>query len=445
MIAQRRDLGAHLLPVLVDVIWLQAAHAETDFPFAPTTWRQTRLVEFQLDRATLIEQADMGPLCLRERHPCEVSLRGIYWPAEDMELRRIVEGDLVEIKTHIPHSSIPLLVQCQLLQEGQRLSEIPQLAADRARARNPEISQVMANATLEEGEITDFMQRPEAELWFYIYTLGTEEPQAIRLSPGANRLPALYLQIGEQDPNWARNPGRLYEVRPHPTDLVRFGITPILRRDTFSLDYRSSMIMVDVEIFLADAGFLDLAARPPREWRESALVDERLSRFRFLESLQLQDFCYGQHARCHISHHEEPWLDDLEERILENGDYLVVRIRLRDGHPFQCQTARDAQETRHRDPISNVTSGSFSVESEDESEAPSFLQHGLHYIHASDRRPSSSTHARLRLQPPGNGPSRLCFSSQVEDDSGDCYRDRTIENSYIHGFCQSHEQRQKPP
>ena len=241
----------------------------------------------------------------------------------------MVEGDHVEVNVAIPHPRIPLFVQWQLLEDGCSLPDIPNRAALEARQRNPDMERdSSSNQTIRyDDEATTLMQRPSREHWFHIFPLGTDEPYAFALRGHELQFPtqALHRKLAEQDQIWSATPGSLYEVCPQPTSLLNFGITAFLRKDLHDMRRGISIAMFDVEIYQELS--IDRQVRDQREWREVSLVQERTSKGRLLEELQLTSFCDGHGSKCQIIHGDEVWEHDQEERLIFDGDYLIIRIR----------------------------------------------------------------------------------------------------------------------
>ena len=471
VVARTRDLGGHLLPVLVDISWREVSSGSTTSPYGPAIWRQTKLVDFHLNRRTLLEQSGLEALCNRERHPCDVSLRGIAWPESDSGLRRVVEGDHVEVSLAIPHPRIPLFVQWQLLEDGCSLPDIPNRAASEARQRNPDMERdSSSNQTIRyEDDATNLMQRPSGEHWFHIFPLGTDEPYAFALRGHELQFTtqALHRKLAEKDQTWSASPGSLYEVCPQPASLVSFGVTAFLRKDPHDMRRGISIAMFDVEIYQELS--IDRQVRDQREWREVSLVQERTSKGRLLEELQLTSFCDGRGSKCQIIHGDEVWEHDQEERLIFDGDYLVIRIRPGENHDILCTSTTppplDTFDVQDRNPIPELLLEETTEEAEFMDDMV-LLQTNLHTTTSRDGNQqqnqggetaghpqrwgdtpeewdmsqvnfSFAFHAWQRLPPPGNGKT----SKTVGFNDSVCYqhangktetkRDHAISNIFV--------------
>ena len=441
-VARRSDILAYLVPILADVVWTESGSGSESIPTGPATWRQTRLVDFELDRTSLLEQLDLGELCIREGHPCTLSLRGLPWMTHDTTLRRVVEGDYARVEIAIPHPRIPLFVQWQLLREGCALSDIPERAGEAARRRNGQDEAGRRNSSSNrtmpyDDEANTLMQRPKMEKTFYIYPLGTEEPFCERLRGYELQNPkqALHQKFLVSNPDWARFPGTFFEVKPQPLDLIRFGVTAFLQKEHQAPE-GTSIAMFDIELFPLESHLDDWNLRAMREWREVSLVRRRTSRTSLLESLQLREYCEGRGSACRVLHRDEIWTDHLEERLIDDGVFLEIRLRPGDDHPLFCH---NSPRQNGGDIAMDPSESSNGTLESDDSEDGSLLQAPTPKI-----RPSVGRLAQGRLPPPGNGPDRrvnfnpyVNFHSLENPGEVETKRDLSIDNPYINGFLTS--------
>ena len=297
----------------------------------------------------------------------------------------------------------------------------------------------MGNGTVKhEEDDTTLMQRPDQTSWFYIYLPGTEEPMVEELRGRELQDPkhAISQRIAQKDDAWLNSPGRLFFVQPQPSDLRRFDITGILRFDDAPTGERNTIIMVDVELFTSLDLLQSSSSRPLREWREVAIVERRTTFARLIRTLELEEHCTGEGATCQIYQNGGFWEEDpFDERILDNGDFLIIRARPRDDHPMMCQhndrlgrTVSNSSHEEESDPM-------WEEEQEEHQDGVELLQLNFAWNTQTPKgRPSAAIHALRRLSPPGNGPRRVSFLSLVEDDEGGKYRDRSIDNQFIEGI-----------
>ena len=226
-------------------------------------WKSAKAVDFHTDRRTLLEQIGLGAWCDDAEKPCKLSVRGFPWEQQDFGLRRLIEGDLVEIEAGIPWPNIPLLVQWHMVQEGCDIADIPDRhrRSSTANGENRENSSPASNGTIHynaeaEEEAVGLMQTMPRNAWFYLYRVGTEEPDADKLNGDQLNAPKREIdqRLRARDPLWRSDPGRIFFVTPPPADLARNGVTAVLLARADAVDPGTSIIMVDVEVMNPQLG-----------------------------------------------------------------------------------------------------------------------------------------------------------------------------------------------
>ena len=199
---------------------------------------------------------------------------------------------------------------------------------------------------------------------------------------------------------------------------------------------RNTIIMVDVELFTSLDLLQSSSSRPLREWREVAIVERRTTFARLIRTLELEEHCTGEGATCQIYQNGEFWNEDpFDERILDNGDFLIVRARPRDDHPMMCQLNNGLGRVVSNSSQEDESDPMWEEEQEEHHDGVELLQLSSVWNSQTPKgRPSVANHALRRLSPPGNGPRRVSFLSLIEDDEGGKYRDRSIDNQFIEGI-----------
>ena len=213
------ELGPYLLPVLLDVWWVSHLRAAPQRPL--TLWRQTKLAQFRSDRSSFLDQVGLASPCNVVQEACRVRHRGLMWDPSAREVRRLAEGDFVEVWIHSPFPQLSITGQWLCFQEGCEINDFPRHI--RQRVHDPP---TQPNHTF--VDYSSFMQtsRRTSTQWFYVYQTGTEDPHAFSLTHREARSPLSYIehQIGRRIASWNMAPGFLAMVSPLPSDLLREGI-----------------------------------------------------------------------------------------------------------------------------------------------------------------------------------------------------------------------------
>ena len=462
VLGKRHDIEAQFTLVLASIDWRQRSTGETGTtPITLETWKSAKKVEYHLDRRSLIEQIGMTPWCERQELPCDLTVRGIPWRATDSGLRRIIEGDLVNLVATIPWPEIPLLVQWRMVQEGCLITDIPSMT------RRPTVTEDGEGATgdggtggnatalpLDEGDTSTLMQNVKRSACFYSYRVGTEEPEVDKFEGEDLHAPkrAIDRALRTRNHEWRENPGRIFYVSPQPADLMRHGATAYLLADQDMVGGGTSIVMVDVEVISGPWNPENPQVHPGDEWREVALITATINRNDFIVKMELENFCHGGNVRCEIFHSGEIWeVDDRSEHFLACGDYLIVSVKPIVERMAICTLpAQASHQTSMHDRDDDEHENDPDDEDMKEHEGFALLQHtrrstngenlrkikhNLVVGNSSTWRPSYTRAAWFRLPPPGNGTKRVTFSHFVEDDGGSCHIDLAVSNGFVSDFC----------
>ena len=443
VIARRVDLNAFLTLVLASIDWLAPASGDTGaMPSTLETWKSAKAVDFHVDRQTLLGQIGLGAWCAETENHCQLFVRGSLWEESDTRLRRIVEGDFIQIKVPVQWPDIPLLVQWRLVSEGCSLRDLPNRHGDADNGGEVVTTTVIpsSNATIDyqtqqEGDTTGLMQNTLRVGWFYLYRVGTDEPDAEKIVGNDLLGPKRVIdqRLRQRDPDWRANPGRIFFVSPTPPDLARHGVTAVLLSRAEDVGRGTSIVMVDVEI----PG--DTILAPAGEWREVALVDASCTREQFIHQMDLNQYCDGEDNVCEIFHAGELWGNgDDVPRFLMCGDFLAVKVSSTRQESGICSDLGGVEDIdRPQQSPEHGDQGELE-DVEIASDSHSLLQVGSR-LNYTLWRPSSTRVAWSRIPPPGNGTRKVAFSHLVEDDEGGCFENFSICNQFVQDFfCNGH-------
>ena len=481
VLCPHREIQPWQVVILVDIRSDMAALGTTGWTiFRGSKRRFVRVVDFQVELDTLLAQIGVDHLCTLEHTKCTVSFKDRNWVDDDEAVLRLEDGNYIIVDISLKgNRGREEAANSEQGCESKTLAPANQRTDSGRESRRSRA----ANSTNSDLPIEDenvLMQTQRQRHWFFLYTLGVSEPSAEELQGQEleNPFEALRLLFRSRQQGQRSQPEFCY-VQPVPRDLVKIHTTPVLYHYHGLIRKGYSLVMVDVEIYgntPHQAVPRDRGPVADDEWREISQVKTLSTWSRFLADIGITDFCEGDGKMCILVHRGHVWtIQDHSRRELHTCDYLMVKVRkdeeitrtLEQNARRSCVSSEEHQDHGNEDGQADEEeeSETFEIESHDSMNTTSLLQlrtrvrlgstgsyreeveetviskddDTSHSICTSGnwtgyQRLSPQEHARYRLGPPGNGPSRVGFSSEVEDDTGGCRRDLSIENVHVHDF-----------
>ena len=486
VLCPHREIQPWQVVILVDIRSDMAALGTLGWTiFRDSKKRFVRVVDFQVELDTLLTQVGVDHLCTLEHTKCTVSFRDRTWHDEEEVVLRLEDGNYITVDISLKRERTLEEVESkeQDCESKTRPPTDQRTDGGRESQRTRETNSTNMELPIEEENVLMQMQRQRH--WFFLYTLGVSEPSAEELQGHELEDPfeAFRLLFRSRQQGPGSHPDFCY-VQPVPRDLAKIHTTPVLYHHHGLVRQGYSLVMVDVEIYgntPRRAGPRGSGPTADDEWREISQVKTLSTRSRFLADIGITDFCEGEGKMCILMHKSQVWtIQDSSWRELQTCDYLLVKVRKDEdiAHTLEQNARRSCVSSEENGGHGNVDghagegeeSETFEVESHDSMNTTSLLQirawmrmgHTTLYMEdveaittpkdddpphdscISDnstwyQRPSPQEHARYRLRPPGNGPPRVGFSSEVEDDTGGCRRDFSIENVHVHDFVSTME------
>ena len=324
------------------------------------------------------------------------------------------------------------------------------------------LSEIRDTSSLEEdGEVDslDLMQRVGNAMprnrWAYVYTPGINEPFNVLDydTPHMSRIEQIEEVYHRRQPFAGALDTILIETQPvdlAPMQADGFMVIELRRVPTGKVG-----ILLDIEFYVNNRPISPGGPKPSEEWRECLWLPARLSRRELLKLINMEQFCLGKQDQCLVFQRGNYWNTmDQQTRTLRHGDYILVKALQRktdvqlqyqwqcaeQGRPIddaaQIQQQATQGMTRRRRVDSTDSDSDMSTDSDEEG----LFQQNL-VRKAGQSRVTSTTEARNRLPPPGNGGGKrkeqchVGFCDEVErfDDKGgvERWKDFLISNDFV--------------
>ena len=444
-LAPKKDIAPWQVITLVDVHF-ESMHLAPGYlrPNGMTRKRSVRLVDYHVERDTLLLQVGVLHLCQLQHARCEITIRGQHISTKGDEPIRLEDGDYVVIDI------LPNTDQTEDDRQASQatclgMPDVRLVTNDRGTASTPPRGPSPAsNETIAypAGDDVNMMQTTRPTRWFFLYTLGDTDPMAEELQGNElnDPLQAFQLLLLSRQAHLTLD---LCYVHPVPQDLRATDTTPIIYwYEGLLLPYKV-LLMVDVELY-------SNVVRPHRqdrrgptpddEWREISQVSPWITRSELIWELSLTHFCEGESKICILIHRDQVWTSqDAQKRTIQSCDYVVIKVRKEEDHAREavqdCTSPRTSISQRTPSHGRSPDEGVLDLDAgSSPASSMSLLQRRVEKW-----RPTATWTSGTRLSPPGNG--RVQFSSTIHSWDGiqeTRHVDHAICNPYIAALTQEY-------
>ena len=295
----------------------------------------------------------------------------------------------------------------------------------------------------EEQEEFGLMQHALPSATFFVHLENENEPLVEQLMDLEVREPVLSLQrrFERRVRETRREELLFFRINPQPPDLGAMQATGYLHTLVGQLPSGRSLVMLDIEFYTNDRPRWRERPSPTDEWRETRLVDSRMTRQEFVMMVGMHTFCYGTDTTYVVLLRGRVWpIQDEKVRDIASGDYLIIKAKIRDTTTTVLQQWRSANGVCQEPPRQAYQQALIDY-AEHQDRGSSEEQHrivdNVSFIQL--WRPTAVREASQKLPPPGNG-RQITFNEEVEVDSGDRRQDWAMTNRFIQAFCETRQE-----